>query len=147
MVKLNLVLLTACHYCDSWLDSSQNYSIFKRILLYLFRVECRKARLLVDFNDEHMSDDNSLIDAYTRLNRAVEELERSVATRMEREEVLGDAEAEVQRMGADRTRLAEALDDAQDRANKLDHVNREVSRRLVDAMESIRAVIERKQEV
>lgn len=94
-----------------------------------------------------MSDNNPLIDAYTRLNRAVEALERGVAVRMEREERLGDAEAEVQRMGADRTRLAESLDEVQDRAAKLEHVNREVSRRLVDAMESIRAVIDRKQEV
>jgi len=92
-----------------------------------------------------MSENTPLINAYTRLNRAVEELERAVSARMEREEALGDAEAEVQRMGADRTRLAEALDNAQDRSQKLEHVNKEVSRRLVDAMESIRTVIERKQ--
>lgn len=93
-----------------------------------------------------MSEESPLVASFSRLNRAVEELERTVASRLEREEVLGDAEAEVQRMGADRTRLAESLDEAQDRANQLERVNREVSRRLVDAMESIRVVIERKQE-
>lgn len=91
-----------------------------------------------------MSEDSPLITSYLRLNRAVEELEVAVSQRMQREEALADAEAEVQRMGMDRMRLAESLDEAQDRSNKLEHVNREVSRRLVDAMETIRSVIERK---
>ena len=81
-----------------------------------------------------------------RLNKAVVSLENSVDARLEREAALGDAEAEVQRMGADRTRLAESLDAAEERAQRLEHTNKEVSRRLVDAMESIRAVLEKRQE-
>lgn len=92
-----------------------------------------------------MSENNVLMDAVSRLGKAVGALEKAVEMRLERESVLSDAEAEVQRMGADRTRLAESLDSAQERANQLEHVNREVSRRLVDAMETIRGVIERKQ--
>jgi len=46
-------------------------------------------------------------------------------------------------MGADRARLAESLDNAEARAQQLESANREVSRRLVDAMESIRSVLER----
>jgi len=85
----------------------------------------------------------SLAAALARLNQALARLEEAVEARMERENDLSDTEAEVQRMGADRTRLAESLDSAEARAMRLEHTNREVSRRLVDAMEAIRAVLDR----
>lgn len=91
-----------------------------------------------------MPENNPLVEAFSKLNEALDKLEKSVEARLEREAVLGDAEAEVQRMGADRTRLAESLDKSQERSQHLQHVNKEVSRRLVDAMESIRGVIEPK---
>lgn len=91
-----------------------------------------------------MPQSNPLADAFSQLNLALERLEKAVDFRVERESVLGDAEAEVQRMGSDRARLAGSLDLAQERAQQLEHVNREVSRRLVDAMESIRGVVEQK---
>jgi len=90
-----------------------------------------------------MGEGNPLSSALTRLHEAVDALEKSVDIRIERESALGDAEAEVQRMGADRTRLAEALDAAQERSQQLEHVNKEVSRRLVNSMEAIRNVVER----
>lgn len=92
-----------------------------------------------------MPDKNPLADAFTQLNSALERLEKAVDVRVERESALGDAEAEVQRMDSDRARLAESLDSAQERSQQLEHVNKEVSRRLVDAMESIRGVVEQKQ--
>lgn len=91
-----------------------------------------------------MPDTNPLADAFSKLNSALDRLEKTVDARVEREAALGDAEAEVQRMGADRTRLAESLDMARERSQQLEHVNKEVSRRLVDAMESIRGVVEQK---
>ena len=81
-----------------------------------------------------------------KLDQAVASLEEAVSLRLEREAVLLDAEAEVQRMGADRSRLADALDGAENKAQRLESANREVSRRLVDAMESIRAVLDRQPE-
>ena len=90
-----------------------------------------------------MSDTNPLPTAVSRLAKSLESLDKLVDQRIERETVLVDAEAEVQRMGADRLRLAESLDKAEERNQRLDSVNREVSRRLVDAMESIRAVLEK----
>ncbi|MEM7290229.1 MAG: DUF4164 domain-containing protein [Pseudomonadota bacterium] len=90
-----------------------------------------------------MTDRNPLAPAMDRLSKAVTSLEKAVEIRMDRESVLSDAEAEVQRMGADRTRLADALDNAEERAQQLEHVNKEVSRRLVDSMEAIKNVIER----
>ena len=93
-----------------------------------------------------MSEPTKVAPAMERLLSAIDALESSVGARIERETELLDAEAEVQRMGADRTRLAESLDSAEERALRLENTNREVSRRLVDAMESIRAVLDKKQE-
>ncbi len=81
-----------------------------------------------------------------RLDKAISSLESAIGGRLERESQLLDAEAEVQRMGADRTRLAESLDGAEERSMRLENTNREVSRRLVEAMESIRSVLERDHE-
>ena len=80
------------------------------------------------------------------LDRAIGKLESAVDARLERESGLVEVEAEVQRMGADRARLADSLDSAVARSQQLESANREVSRRLVDAMESIRAVLERQPE-
>lgn len=80
-----------------------------------------------------------------KLDKALSALESAVDERLEREAGMLKAEAEVQRMGADRARLAESLDNSVARAQRLENANREVSRRLVDAMESIRAVLDRQQ--
>jgi hypothetical protein len=77
-----------------------------------------------------------------RLLEAISALEEAVESRLQREQLLGEAEAEVQRMGADRSRLAEALDASAARAQRLEATNKEVSRRLVDAMEAIRTVLD-----
>ncbi len=78
-----------------------------------------------------------------KLAEATSALESAVEERLEREAGLLEIEAEVQRMGADRVRLAESLDGAEARSQRLEGANREVSRRLVDAMESIRSVLDR----
>ena len=52
-------------------------------------------------------------------------------------------ESEVHRLGTDRSRLAQSLDSAEARSARLEDANREVSRRLVTAMESIRDVLQR----
>ena len=54
-----------------------------------------------------------------------------------------EAEAEVQRMNSDRAKLATELDNSEARAERLEEANKEVSRRLVTAMETIRAVLDR----
>lgn len=90
------------------------------------------------------SKNNNVASAVKVLNDAIKSLDSAVSGRMERENQMLDAEAEVQRMGADRTRLAESLDGAEERSLRLENTNREVSRRLVDAMESIRSVLDGK---
>lgn len=86
---------------------------------------------------------NSLSLALEKLDSAVDALDKVVDVQLEREEGLAAVESEVQRMGADRNRLAESLDGAEAKSQRLENANREVSRRLVDAMESIRSVLEK----
>jgi len=81
--------------------------------------------------------------ALSELRAAISGLENAVDVRIEQQRDQGEMEGEVKRVHADRSRLAQELDQAQFRANRLEEVNREVSRRLVTAMETIRAVLDR----
>lgn len=84
-----------------------------------------------------------MAEAVTRLDAALAKLEAIVDGHLENHIDNAAAAAEVQRLNADRARLARSLDEAEARAGRLDETNREVSRRLVGAMETVRAVIER----
>ena len=90
-----------------------------------------------------MTGDSTLKEVILRLGRAMDTLEQAVAARLEQEQDMLEAEAEVQRMNADRSRLAQELDKSEGKAERLEEANREVSRRLVTAMETIRAVLDR----
>jgi len=90
-----------------------------------------------------MSGEATLKEVIARLGRAIDALEHAAAARMEHEGDYTEAEAEVQRMNADRSRLAQELDNSEARAERLEDANKEVSRRLVTAMETIRAVLDR----
>ncbi|HHZ08009.1 MAG TPA: DUF4164 domain-containing protein [Rhizobiales bacterium] len=90
-----------------------------------------------------MTGEATLKEVIGRLVRAIESLENAVALRLEQEHDYAEAEAEVQRMNADRARLAQELDSSEARAERLEEANKEVSRRLVTAMETIRAVLDR----
>lgn len=90
-----------------------------------------------------MSGDVTLKQAINRLAKALETLEKAAEQRIERESEYMDSEEEIQRMGADRARLAQELDNSEARAERLQDANNEVSRRLVSAMETIRAVLDR----
>ena len=90
-----------------------------------------------------MASPQTLTEVLSRLDKALETLEDAVERQVEVRDNYKDAEEEVQRMNSDRGRLAEELDAAEARAERLEDVNKEVSRRLVSAMETIRAVIDR----
>lgn len=81
--------------------------------------------------------------ALNGLRQAIRNLENAIDVRIEAQRTSGEVEHEVRRVHADRARLAQELDQSQFRANRLEEVNREVSRRLVTAMETIRAVLDR----
>lgn len=90
-----------------------------------------------------MPTDRTIDRAISQLGAAIGGLENAVDARFERQRDVQEIQSEVHRAHADRARLAHELDQAQFRANRLEEVNREVSRRLVTAMETIRAVLDR----
>jgi len=90
-----------------------------------------------------MTGEATLKEVIGRLGRAMDLLEQTVAARIEREQDYSEADAEAQRMNADRGRLAQELDASDARGERLEDANKEVSRRLVTAMETIRAVLDR----
>jgi Domain of unknown function (DUF4164) len=85
----------------------------------------------------------TLKEVIVRLGKAIESLENAVLARLDHDQDYSEAESEVQRMNADRSRLAQELDNSEARAERLEEANKEVSRRLVTAMETIRAVLDR----
>ena len=90
-----------------------------------------------------MSNGETVRAAIEELRRALSSLNNALDMRFDRERAQGEVESEVRRVNADRSRLAQELDQSEFRANRLEEVNREVSRRLVTAMETIRAVLDR----
>ncbi|BBE74077.1 DUF4164 domain-containing protein [Oharaeibacter diazotrophicus] len=80
--------------------------------------------------------------ALVRIDQAIARLEAAVERRIAASSTISGLEEELSRLGEDRSRLAMDLDGAVARAGRLEDSNREVSRRLVAAMESIRAVLD-----
>lgn len=83
-----------------------------------------------------------LTNAIKALEAALGGLESAVDARLEKMQDREDLENEVRLVHEDRASLARELDQAQFRANRLEEVNREVSRRLVTSMETIRSVLD-----
>lgn len=90
-----------------------------------------------------MTGPQTLSQVFDRLEKALSALDDAVDRSAETRRDHAQADEEVQRLNGDRARLAEALDGAEARAGRLEEVNKEVSRRLVTAMETIRAVLDR----
>ncbi len=89
------------------------------------------------------SSDKNVGQIMEQLENSIGVLETAVDGHLEKQSIDKDTEAEVQRMAADRVRLAGSLDEAEARCQRLENVNREVSSRLINAMETIRAVVQK----
>ena len=80
--------------------------------------------------------------AAEKLRLAIDRLEatidRQAGVRVDKDSL----ETEIQALGADRARLADLLDKSEAKATRLDTVNRDVSHKLVEAMETIRSVLQ-----
>ena len=87
-----------------------------------------------------MSGSLSLGDAVERLSAALARLEDAVEHRSERERAAAHA-TEVQALSDDRSRLAKELDASFARAERLESANRDVSRRLDQAIDAIRLTL------
>jgi chromosome segregation ATPase len=90
-----------------------------------------------------MPDAKTAKTALEELTKVLTRLENAVDAHVEKRRDIADADEEVQRLNSDRSRLAQELDQCEARAKRLHDANREVSRRLVAAMETIRAVMDR----
>ena len=90
-----------------------------------------------------MPSEESVTLALKALANALSGLDDAIENRLDRDRELAGAEDEARRLNADRIKLAHELDQSEDRANRLEDANKEVSRRLVTAMETIRAVLDR----
>ncbi len=90
-----------------------------------------------------MSGPANVDDALSRLSAALELLDGAVERRLDGARAVSSLEGEVHQLGTDRSRLAQSLDASEARAARLEEANKEVSRRLVAAMEAIREVLAR----
>jgi hypothetical protein len=90
-----------------------------------------------------MAGASTIENALHRLSAAIDMIEGAVEERLEQSRHAAGLEGELHRLGTDRSRLAQSLDVAEARAARLEDANREVSHRLVAAMESIRDVLSR----
>jgi L-lactate utilization protein LutB len=80
--------------------------------------------------------------AVRQLEAALQSLEYAVEQRLSQAASADGLAEQVQMLTADRAELAESLDRAEARAAKLDHINRDVSRRLDSAIAAIREVLQ-----
>jgi hypothetical protein len=80
--------------------------------------------------------------AVRRLEAALQGLEVAVQQRLAASAGAADLASDVEMLSADRANLAEKLDQAQARAVRLEGVNRDVSRRIGTAVDTIRLVLE-----
>ena len=79
--------------------------------------------------------------AISDLDAALDRLQTVIEQRRELDARNDALESDVQALSADRARLADRLDKAEARAASLENANRDVSRRIVGAMENIRSAM------
>jgi hypothetical protein len=86
-------------------------------------------------------DESPLDRATRRLGAAIDTLEAAVNRRHEEDRHRDALEAQLQAFGSDRSKLASELDHVRARSVDLESANREVSRRLERAVDTIRSVL------
>lgn len=88
------------------------------------------------------TDKDGLKSALRALMASLDELDDAVDRQLEERARVAALDNEMTDIMLDRSRLAQTLDKAEARSARLEDANREVSRRLVGAMETIRAVLD-----
>ncbi|MCL6229185.1 DUF4164 domain-containing protein [Bartonella bilalgolemii] len=81
--------------------------------------------------------------ALEQLEKALRNLEVAVINHSTIIDKNNEWEEEIQRMNADRSRLAQELDKAEAQTERLILVNKDISKRLIKVMETIRIVVDR----
>lgn len=100
----------------------------------------------INMSDQQNVNAPEILDLFSKFDHSLDALQTAVESKLDGEKQAKNSAREVQRMGADRTRLAQALDEAEARCQGLEAINREVSNRLVNAMETIRSVLDKPNE-
>jgi len=88
-----------------------------------------------------MVDTNSVELASRRLAHALDALEAAAERRSQTDRSEEALATQIQALGTDRARLASELDQAAARSRGLEAANREVARRIAQAIETIRGVL------
>lgn len=86
--------------------------------------------------------EDDLKGAIRLLATALDGLENAVDHHIDDKDKMASLDGELSDIVLDRSRLAQSLDRAEARSGRLEEANKEVSRRLVNAMETIRTIIE-----
>ena len=86
--------------------------------------------------------EDGLKGAIHQLAQALDGLESAVDRHIDNRDQISSLDDEMSDVILDRSRLAQSLDRAEARSGRLEEANKEVSRRLVNAMETIRSIIE-----
>ena len=89
-----------------------------------------------------MSDSAAIDAANKRLALALDALAAAVERRGEADRQSASLSVQLHALGSDRARLASELDAAVARAHALDHVNREVAKRIDTVLGSIRSLLD-----
>ena len=89
-----------------------------------------------------MTDASQIETATRRLQGALDALEAAVERRIDRDRGHAALASQVDVFDADRARLAAELDAAAARSRQLETANREVARRLDEAIDTVRAVLD-----
>ena len=79
--------------------------------------------------------------ASERFERALARLDTSVTALGDRGHLVSDLQTEVEKLSTQRTQLMSELDRATAKAGTLEESAAEVSRRLIDAMETVKSVL------
>lgn len=89
-----------------------------------------------------MSDPNTIEAATRRLALALDALDAAAERRREADRAQEQLHAQLQSLGTDRARLASELDAAAAYARRLEMAGQDISRRLDQAIETVRSVVE-----
>ncbi len=84
--------------------------------------------------------------AVRQLEAALQSLEYAVEQRLSQATGADGLAEEVQMLTTDRAELAEALDHAKAHAARLEHINRDVARRLESAVATVREILQADEE-
>ena len=90
----------------------------------------------------HMTDQNAIEQATRRLMQALDMLDAAVERSVEIDSSRAVLAEQVHALDADRSKLAADLDNQTGKTRRLEAANRDIARRLDEAMENIRHVLE-----